>query len=192
VPDDAATTSQADSSQNQTQSNQRQGDQASQSIESLPDWAQKVVGDLRKESADYRTKAKAAADLQKRIDDLEAKDKSELERTQAERDKLKADLDARETRLRDMSARTALTTAVTKAGAKHPDLIVDRLLRDADIDDELNVKNADALVAAAKKDFPDLFRVVDGGADGGRGRQESSNGISDMNRLLRRQAGYAG
>lgn len=146
---------------------------------------------LDKERDARKTAEKSLGDLQKRIDDLEAKDKTELERTQTERDRLKADLDSRETRLKELAVRSALTTAVTKAGAKHPDLLVDRLSRQAELDDDLNVKNVDKLVTDAKKEYPDLFRVVDGGVDGGKGRDDESTGKSDMNRLIRRQAGYA-
>ena len=110
---------------------------------------------------------KSASALQARIDALEAKDKTDVERLTTERDTLKADLDARDARLRDLAIRTALTSAATKGGARYPDLIVERLSRQAELDDDLTVTNADALVATAKREYPDLFRVVDGKADGG-------------------------
>lgn len=155
------------------------------------------LGDAGKAALDAERSARKAAekelkDLRTRLTALEDKDKSDVDRITGERDRLKADLDAREARLRDMAVTTALTTAATKAGARYPELIVQRVAGDANVDDDLNVKNADALMTAAKKDYPDLFRVVDGTADGGKGRQETSNGMTDMNRLVRRQAGYAG
>ena len=123
---------------------------------------------LKQERDARKTAEKSLSDLQARIDALEAKDKTDVERLQGERDKLKADLESRETRLRDMAIRTALIGAATKAGARYPELIVDRLSAKADLDDDLNVTNADALVTAAKREYPDLFRVVDGKADGGK------------------------
>ena len=126
-----------------------------------------------------------------RLAQLEGKDKSDVERLAAERDRYKAELDAREARLRDLAVTTALTTAATKAGARYPELIVQRVSADAVLDDDLNVKNADKLMTEVKKDYPDLFRVVDGTADGGKGRQDGNTTTSDMNRLLRRNAGYA-
>ena len=111
---------------------------------------------------------KSAADFQARIDALESKDKSDVERLTAERDKLKTDLDSREARLRELAITTALTSAATKSGARYPELIVDRLRSQAEIDDDLTVTNAESLVTTAKREYPDLFRVVDGGADGGK------------------------
>jgi hypothetical protein len=155
------------------------------------------LSDAGKAALDVERTARKAAekelkDLRTRLTALEDRDKSDVDRITGERDRLKADLDAREARLRDMAVTSALTTAATKAGARYPELIVQRVAGDANVDDDLNVKNADALMTAAKKDYPDLFRVVDGPSDGNQGRQDSNNPMTDMNRLVRRQAGYAG
>jgi hypothetical protein len=179
-------TSQADGTQQAaSQAGAGTTDQASAreptEVKDLPKWAQDHIKSLRDEAATHRTKAQQ----------LEDKDKTELQRIADERDRLKNDLDGVNGRMRDMAIRAALTTAVTKAGAKHPDLLVDRLSKQAELDDELNVKNADKLVTEAKKEYPDLFRVVDGGVDGGKGRDDGSSGKPDMNRLIRRQVGYA-
>ncbi len=153
------------------------------------------LGDAGKAALDAERSARKAAekelkDLRTRLTALEDKDKSDVDRITGERDRLKADLDAREARLRDLAVTTALTTAATKAGARYPELIVQRISADATLDDDLNVKNTDALITAAKKDYPDLFRVVDGGADGGKGRESNANGTGNMNDFVRRQAGY--
>ena len=147
---------------------------------------------LAKERDARKAAERSLRDLQKRIDDLEGKDKSEVQRLTDERDKLKTDLGDRETRLKDLAVRNALTTVLTRAGARHPDLLVDRLARDAELDDDLAVTNADKLVQAAKKDYPDQFRVVEGKSDAGQGNQDTSNGKTDMNRFMRRQVGIAG
>jgi hypothetical protein len=140
----------------------------------------------RKTQRETERNLKAAQD---RLAELEAKDKSDVERVTAERDKLKADLDARDVRMRDMAASTALLGAATKAGARYPDLIVDRLRTKAELDDDLNVTNAEALVTAAKREYPDLFRIVDGKADGG--KSDSATDTSHLRGPSRIAAAYA-
>lgn len=146
---------------------------------------------LKQERDARKTAEKTLTALQSRIDALEAKDKTDVERLTDERDKLKTDLDAREARLREMAVTTALTNAATKAGARYPELVIERMRGAADLDDDLNVKNADKLVTEAKKSYPDLFRVVEGRADAGEGRNDSAQRVGDMNRLIRQKAGYA-
>jgi hypothetical protein len=116
---------------------------------------------------EQREAAKELTTLRERLTELEGKDKSDVERLTAERDKLKTDLDSREMRLRELAIRTALMQAATKSGARYPELIVDRLSSQADLDDDLTVTNAETLVTTAKREYPDLFRVVDGKANGG-------------------------
>jgi hypothetical protein len=144
---------------------------------------------LEKERDARKAADKTLKELQDKLAALEDKDKSDLDRTTAERDRLKADLDAREARLRELAVTTALTTAATKAGARYPDLIIGRVAKDAELDDDLTVKNADALIAAAKRDYPDLFRVVDGKADGGkRDESDKDDKVFGVTRLSRAHA----
>lgn len=132
-----------------------------------------------KQERDARKAAdKQLKDLSDKLEALEGKDKSDVERLTGERDKLKADLEAREALLHDRAIEAALTTAATRAGARYPDLIIGRVAKDAELDDDLTVKNADALIATAKRDYPDLFRVVDGKADGG--KTDSSTDTSNV------------
>jgi seryl-tRNA synthetase len=130
--------------------------------------------------------------LKRQLDDLGNKDKSEMQRLQDAVTKLTNDLGERDANLRAMAVKTALTDAATKAGAKYPTLLVSELSGKVEISKAGDITNATELVADAKKTYPELFRVVDGGADGGKGRDDSSTNKTDMNRLLRRQAGYAG
>lgn len=141
-----------------------------------------------KATAKAEREARKAADklvkeLSEKLEALEGKDKSDVERLTGERDKFKTELEARETRLRELAVTTALTQAATKAGARYPDLIVQRVAKDAELDDDLAVKNADALITTAKKDYPDLFRVVDGKADGGKSDSSNDDSVRGFDRL---------
>ncbi len=130
-------------------------------------------------------------DLKKQLGELD-KSKSEMQRLQDAVENLTKDLGERDANLRAMTVKNALTEAATKAGAKYPTLLVSELSGAVEVSKTGEVTNADALVTQAKKAYPELFRVVDGGADGGKGRDSQSSGRTDMNRLIRQQAGYAG
>jgi hypothetical protein len=121
---------------------------------------------------------KLLGEVQAKLTDLEGRDQTELEKTQTERDRLKADLAERDAKLETIAKRHALTAAATKAGARYPDLLVDRLLSSADLDADLNVTNADALVKQARGEYPDLFTVVSGRSDGGRTGESSDRTIT--------------
>jgi hypothetical protein len=160
----------------------------------------RTLDKVRQEKKDAESARKAAEkslrEMQERLDALEGKDKSEAERLATERDRLKADLDAArgevETvngRLRRQAIDLALTNAATKAGARYPDLLVGQLADRAEVDDELNVANADALVADARKRYPDLFRAAEGKADGGK-RDEDTRGADVKPGFARLRAGY--
>lgn len=182
---DNSATSQADSSTDASKTDAQKTDQESAKqpteVKDLPQWAQDHIKSLRTEAATHRTKAQQ----------LEDAGKTELQRITDERDRLKTDLTDRETRLKGLAIANVLTDALSKAGARHPSLLVKDLVTKADVDDELNVKNVDKLVADAKKAYPDMFRVVEGKADGGEGRDDGAGKTTNMNRLIRRQAGYA-
>ena len=75
------------------------------------------------------------------------------------------------TSLKAERAERLVTAAATKANAIRPDAI-SRLVGDAlDYDDDGKPTNVDAVLAQAKKDYPELFRAAAGGGDGGRGGQ---------------------
>lgn len=138
---------------------------------------------LKQERDARKAAERSLRDVQIRLDALEGKDKSDVERLTGERDRLKADLETRESRLREMAVSTALTTAATKAGARYPDLLVERLGKRAELDDDLAVTNAEALIAEAKRQYPDLFRVVEGKADGGKSDEKAGKIKPGIERL---------
>lgn len=109
------------------------------------------VEKLRKESAKYRTEAKANADAAARLAALEESQKTETQRLQDERDALKAERDA--VRGEVLRARVALTKGLSAE-------LADRL-RGA-TEDELS-EDADRLLALLKPSGPAPFGDVDQG-----------------------------
>lgn len=107
--------------------------------------------------------AKAAADAIKKAND--EKDLSDLEKANNRIKELEG-----QTRLRD--AKDSVVEALTKAGAKSPDLFWKTLQGDLEFDESGKVKNLDVLLTGLKTDHPDQFgtdkpgETIDGGAGG--------------------------
>lgn len=147
---DAASQSQADASATNTEA---------KSVNDLPEWAQRLIKDTRKEAADFRTK------LQR----IEDKDKTEAERLASERDSLAEAVKAATGRARDKSGKASVFEAARAANAVSANAIY-ALVRDSiEYDDDDEPKNLDALISKAKKDEPSLFRAAPGSGDGGKG-----------------------
>jgi hypothetical protein len=68
TPSEPTGTPQTPETAPQGQESAPQGEQ----IDSLPEWAQRIIRDTRKEAGDYRTRAKAASDEAQRIKDQAA------------------------------------------------------------------------------------------------------------------------
>lgn len=107
-------------------------------------------------------KVKAIADAKKKFED--EKDLTELERIKKENEELRE-----ANRLRD--AKDSVVEALTKAGARSPELIWKAVKGDLEFDDKGNLKNLDTLVTGVKTDYADQFGEAkpDGGIDGGKG-----------------------
>lgn len=148
-------------------------------VKDLPEWAQKQIADLRKESAGYRKKAQ----------DFEDRDKSELTKAQEAAQAAQDEAKTVTGRLRMVLAEQAVRDAAESAGAISARAVFRYVRDDLDFDDEGNVTNLDAVLKAAKRDEPKLFGK--GTADGGKGGG-TQNGAVDMNRLIRERAGYRG
>jgi hypothetical protein len=190
VPDDAAAaTSQADGNQNQqqaaTQADAGKPDQASGTepvqVKDLPQWAQDHITSLRNEAAKHRTKAQ----------ELETRDMTELQKAQAAATRHENTAKDWQTKYETLLTENAVRDAADVAGARNARAVYRLIRDDLEVADDGTVSNLDAAIKAAKKDYPEMFRVVDGGADGGRGRQDGTTQQTDMNRIIRRQAGYA-
>lgn len=186
MPDDAATTSQADDATQTTTQTAAKTEQTSvqtaSDISELPAWAQNMVKDLRKEAATYRTKAQQ----------FEDRDKSELTKAQEAATAKEQEAGEWAAKYRTLLAEQTVRDAAQDAGARNPRAIWRLIKDDLEVGEDGQVRNLDKALKAAKESTPELFKVVDGTADGGRGRQDASNGMTDMNRLVRRHAGYAG
>lgn len=143
-------------------------------FDALPPETQAEIRKLRKENATAR----------KRLEEFENAGKTELERRDAA---LKAAEDRASTlegRLRDLSARSAVTDASTKANAISPRAVYALIQSDLEFDDEGKPTNVDALIKQAQKDEPSLFRAAAGSGDGGKGN-EPVGGKRSLNDLIR-------
>lgn len=160
--------------QAEQQANPQAGD--AQDVKGLPEWAQKLIQDTRKEAATSRTK------LQK----IEDSQKSELEKAQDAAAKAIKDVEDARRELRDRDATDALRTALTDSKVISLTVAVKALRSDLDYDDDGKPTNVKALVDGLRKSDPHLFRAADGGADGG---ERGTVKTDDMNAMLRRAAG---
>lgn len=165
------------------------GDDGDQNDES------KGEGDGAAKALDAERKARKAAekafkDLQKTVDDLKAKDQTELERTKGDLTKAQQQLEAATAKALERAARSALIDEATKAGAMKPDVVY-RLVKDsAEHDDDGEVMNAATLIQQAKKDAPELFRTQQGGGGNG-GAQDQQGGESSSYGVSRLRDAYA-
>jgi hypothetical protein len=148
-------------------------------LDSLPDWARKRMRELGREAKEFRAKFQQVEDAQK----------SELERTQAERDRLKSDRDTIAAELTALRTEQQVRDAALDAGLKPERLArAYRAVRDDLVfDDAGAATNVKAAVAALKKDAPEWFRSGQG-YDGGAAGAEPKTG-PDMDRLIRERLG---
>jgi chromosome segregation ATPase len=130
---------------------------------------------LRSEAASLR---KRLAAFEKAEADRKSAELSEVERIKQELDARDTDLTTARQELRNLKAQAL----ASRAGALYPDLVADKLS-----DEALNGDKAaqDKELTRLRKDYPQLFRG--GSADGGAGRESDPPG--DMNALVRRLAG---
>jgi hypothetical protein len=144
-------------------------------IKDLPAWAQKLIKDTRREAGDYRTKAQQYEDANK----TEAEKREQALKSAEDR------ATAAESRYQAAIGRAAVTDAATKAGAISS-RAVHALIRDEiDFGDDGEPTNIDALINAARKDEPQLFRAAAGSGDGGKG---GDNDTRDINSVFRQMA----
>ena len=166
--------SQADSQRGTVQSKAPEQTSEPKEVADLPSWAQKQIRDARKDAE----KARA------RVSEFEDANKTELEKRD---DALKAADEratAAEQRLRDANARSAVTDAATKANAISTRAVYALIRSDLEFDDETGEPtNVTALLKAAQRDEPSLFRASNGSGDGGAGGDP--NAKPDLNALLR-------
>lgn len=145
---------------------------------------------LRKESARYRKEAEDAKGA--------LKTKTDADLTETQREKKRADeaeAKAKETEERSKArlVRAEIATYVSTVGVIDADAVIALVDRDdIEVDDDGNVKGVKKAVDTLLKEKPHLKR--EGGAgrsgtDAGGGSGEEAGKV-DMNRLIRRSAGY--
>jgi hypothetical protein len=137
--------------------------------------AKELLADLAKERKSRQAAEKTLKDLQKQIDDLNAKDQSELERTKTALTQAQKDLEEKNAKLREKAARSALIDEATKANALRPDAVYKLVKDDAEYDDDGEITNAAALIQEARKTAPELFGTKQGGQGNG-GAQDAEGG----------------
>ena len=122
------------------------------------------VAKLRKEAADYRTKAKANADAAKRLAQLEDANKSETQKltdraTQAEQDSA-----AWRGKYMDLAKRQAITQAAADAKTTDAETVYLYLRDEVEVDDDGNPVDVGKAIRDLAKRKPHLFRNTPEGA----------------------------
>ena len=165
----------ADAAQDATTNCSGQDSQAT-GFDALPPETQAEIRKLRRESAAYR----------KRVEEYESANQTEADKREAALKAAEDRATALETRLRDLSARSAVTDAATKSGAISPRAVFAIIRPDLEFGDDGEPTNVDALIKQAQKDEPSLFRAANGSGDGGKGG--ASQNVGNVNDLFREMA----
>lgn len=173
---DTATDDTPDVSNDEPQATEQ--DSTPTGFDALPKETQDEIRSLRRENAKHRKALKEHEDAQK----------TDLERLTGERDEFKTEYERLVSELRDLKSQGAFVEAASKANARAPKTLY-RAYRDAlEYDDDGNVTNLEAVIAAAKADEPELFKPATGTSDAGR-PGDSPGGTRNVNDLLREMAG---
>jgi predicted nucleic acid-binding Zn-ribbon protein len=167
----------ADAAQDATTTGSGQDSQAT-GFDALPPETQAEIRKLRKENATAR----------KRLDEYEAKNLTELEKREAALKAAEDRASTLETRLRDLSARSAVTEAARDAKALSPRAVYATIRDDLEYDEDGTPNNVDSLIKQLVKEEPALFdlRAANGSGDGGKGG--ASQNVGNVNDLFREMA----
>lgn len=141
---------------------------------------------LDKERKAARDAGKQLKTALEELNQIKNAGKSDEEKRDADLKAALAKAEAAETKLRDANARSAVTDAATKANAISPRAVFALIKSDLEFDDDGEPTNVDALLKAAMKDEPSLFRAANGSGDGGKGG--AAHQANDINSLLRSMA----
>lgn len=146
------------------------------------DRALNTIRTIRASEAAYK---KQAAEAQKRLKELEDRDKSEVERLTAERNELLEKVNQHEKAAKDRVTREAFQSEAQRAGALKPDALF-RLAEGLEIDDDGQPTNTKTVIKSLRDAYPELFNNSDADGSAGRGRAVKP---SSMNELIRRSRG---
>lgn len=148
--------------------------QAAQTLDGLPKWAQDLIRDTRKEAGDYRTK----------LNKIEDANKSELQKAIDKAAELEKQYGDVLTEVQQERAERLVLTAATKANAVRPDAVF-RLVRDGLEYEDGKPTNVDAVVKAARTEYPELFRASAGTGDGGKTGETKQDPNALLNNFIR-------
>lgn len=142
--------------------------------------------ELDKANADAAKRRRELREAQKRVEELEAKDKTEAERLQADRDKASQERDTAVSENRMLRARVLAPTAGIADAKAAADAAT--LLDWSKIEDPSDDSQVEQALVDLVKDRPYLAGNVAGGSDGGAGGSRGQGGAG-MNQLIRDAAG---
>lgn len=129
----------------------------------------------------------SVTDLLKQFEQAEDAGRTELQKLTKDRDQQKQRAESTAQRLRTANARVAVTEAATRANAIDSAAVV-ALVRDRlEFDDEGEPTNVAAVLDAARKQHPALFRAAAGSGDGSKGGL--GNEPADISDAIRRATG---
>lgn len=122
------------------------------------------VAKLRKEAADYRTKAKANADAAAKLAQLEDANKSETEKLTDRATTAETEAQTWRERYNDMAKRTAITEAAIEARSTDPETVYLYLRDEVQIDDDGQVQGIAKAIKGLQARKAHLFNAVPAGA----------------------------
>ena len=122
------------------------------------------VAKLRKEAADYRTKAKANADAAKRLAQLEDANKSETQKLTDRATQAEGERDDWRGRYMDLAKRQAITQAAADAKTTDAETVYLYLRDEVEVDDDGNPVDVGKAIRDLAKRKPHLFRNTPEGA----------------------------
>ncbi len=124
---------------------------------------------LEKERERAKNAERDLRKLQARIDELDNRDKTDVERLTKERDTLAETLKEREAALKERTGRAVVMEAARDANAVSGRALWALIRDELEYDDDGEPTNVDKLIAGAKRDEPSMFRATAGSGDGGKG-----------------------
>jgi hypothetical protein len=132
-----------------------------------------------------RKRAEAA---EKRLKEIEDRDKSELQKAQERAEAAEKAVADSTARMRELAAKDVIRDAALEAGGKRPAVIFELVKSKVAYGEDGSITNVKDVIAQAKKDAPELFGISSNGNPGaGAGGGESAG--TDMNAAIRQAAG---
>jgi hypothetical protein len=152
-------------------------------------------GDKDAAAKALRAERKRADAAEKRLKEIEDRDKSELQKAQERAEAAEKLANETTVRIRELAAKDVIRDAAIEAGGKRPAAIFELVKGKLAYAEDGSISNVKDVIAQAKKDVPELFGIsANGNAGQGNAGQGAAGGApaNDMNALIRRAAGQGG